>query len=111
MLGHTRSIAFAIVLALATPTAAAPAMFEASFIFHAWGNDISRGTLSPYTSNDWTVAPLGYDCQHHSPFTTNGAPSPRYCSRAKMQKGHPASGMWARSRRPRRASSRVPRSR
>ena len=50
-------------LSIAEPTAAAPAMFEASFIFHAWGSDISSGATSPYASNNWTAAPLGYNCQ------------------------------------------------
>jgi hypothetical protein len=42
---------------------AAPEMFEASFIFHAWGNDTSSGTAMPCTPNSWNGAPLGYDCQ------------------------------------------------
>jgi hypothetical protein len=91
------SIFVVVVLSAPFVSAAAPEMFEASFIFHAWGNDISSGTTSPYNSNNWTAAPLGYDCQHAEPYTTNGGPSPRYCSPAKMAKGHPATGMWMRS--------------
>jgi len=78
--------------AFAAPAAAAPEMFEASFIFHAWSNDISSGTQSPYTSNDWMALPLGYDCQHAEHYTANGYELPRYCSPAKMQRGHPAVG-------------------
>jgi hypothetical protein len=87
----------ALALGFALSAQAAPAMFEASFLFHAWGNDISSGATSPYSTNDWTAAPLGYDCQHAEPYTTNGAPSSRFCSNAKMQKGHPVTGMWSRS--------------
>jgi hypothetical protein len=87
----------ALALGFALSVQAAPAMFEASFLFHAWGNDISSGASSPYDTNDWTAAPLGYDCQHAEPYTTNGAPSSRFCSNPKMQKGHPVTGMWSRS--------------
>jgi hypothetical protein len=67
-------------------------MFEASFIFHAFGNDIVSGTTSPYSSNFWTALPLGYDCRHAERYTVNGKPSPQYCSAAKMKRGHPAAG-------------------
>jgi hypothetical protein len=72
-------------------------MFEASFILHAFGNDVTTGTASPYTSNSWTALPLGYDCQHWEPYTVNGGPSTRYCSPAKWQRGHPPPGRWTRS--------------
>jgi hypothetical protein len=74
-------------------------MFGASFIFHAWGNDISSATTYPtqYTTNDWTAAPLGFDCQHKSPLTVNGAPSPRYCSPALRQQGYQVIGSWTAS--------------
>jgi hypothetical protein len=84
-------------LGFALSAQAAPELFEASFVFHAWSNDISSGTISPYTSNFWTAAPLGYDCQHAEPYTVNGDPSTRYCVPAKMAKGHPATGAWTRS--------------
>jgi hypothetical protein len=73
---------------------AGPAMFRASFIFHARGNDISGGIVTPYISNDWTALPLGYDCQHASPTTTY---DPRYCTPAIRQRGHPATGSWTRT--------------
>ena len=34
-------------------------MFEASFILHAFGNDVTTGTAHPYTANTWTALPLG----------------------------------------------------
>jgi hypothetical protein len=86
---------FLLSLSIAAPAAAAPEMFEASFIFHAWGNDVSSGTPSPYATNDWTALPLGYDCMHVEPYTTNGAPASSWCSPAKMQGGHPAAGAWS----------------
>jgi hypothetical protein len=90
---------FFVVVALFVPliAAAAPAMFEASFIFHAWGNDICSGTQSPYAANDWIALPLGYDCQHVEPYTINGGPATRWCSPPKMHGGHPAAGAWGAS--------------
>ena len=76
---------------------AAPEMFEASFIWHAWGNDISSGAITPYTSNWWSGVPIGYDCQHAEPYTANGDPNSRYCTLDKVHKGHPATGAWSRS--------------
>jgi hypothetical protein len=87
----------AFALGFALSAQGAPAMFDASFIFHAWSNDISSGTVSPYVENNWTAAPLGYDCQHAEPYSTNGAPNSRYCTPTKMMKGHPAVGSWSRS--------------
>ena len=93
LLGHLKPLAVGFfALGFALSAQAAPEMFEASFVFHAWGNDISSGATSPYDTNDWTAAPLGYDCQHAEPYTTNGGPSSRYCPNVKMQKGHPAVG-------------------
>ncbi len=71
-----------------------PAMFEASFILHAFGNDSDTGTTPPYSANGWTALPLGYDCQHAEKYSGNVLNS-RYCSPAKMQRGHPATGMGA----------------
>jgi hypothetical protein len=68
-------------------------MFDASFIFHAWGNDITSGTAYPYNEAGITAAPLGYDCQDDAPYSVNGAPNLRYCSPAIISKGHPVTGM------------------
>jgi hypothetical protein len=87
----------AFALGFALSAQGAPAMFDASFIFHAWSNDISSGTTSPYVANAWTAAPLGYDCQHAEPYSTNGAPNSRYCTPTKIMKGHPATGAWSRT--------------
>ncbi|MHC4503982.1 MAG: PEP-CTERM sorting domain-containing protein [Planctomycetota bacterium] len=84
-----------LTFGLASSAQAAPAMFAASFIFHAGGNDISSGASSPYSTNDWTALPLGYDCQHASPYTSYGAPSSRYCTPSARQRGHPATGPTA----------------
>jgi hypothetical protein len=72
-----------VTFGLATSAQAAPAMFQASFIIHAWGNDISSRAAH------WSAMPLGYDCYHASPTTVS---DPRYCSPAKRQRGHPATG-------------------
>ena len=52
---------------------AGPALFSASFIMHAWGNEITSGTLYPYNSANWDAVPLGHDCQSAYPYTPNGA--------------------------------------
>jgi hypothetical protein len=94
----SRALAAGILgLGIALGAQAAPEMFEASFVFQSWGNDISSGATSPYATNDWTAAPLGYDCQHAEPYTINGAPSTRYCLPSQRQGGHPATGAWMRS--------------
>jgi hypothetical protein len=78
------------------PLASGPAMFEASFILHAFGNDATTGTAQPYTANSWTALPLGYDCQDLTPHTVNGSLASRYCSPARWQRGHPVTGTWTR---------------
>jgi len=86
------SRAFAIgacVFGFALSASAGPAMYNASLIFHAWGNDITTGSLSPYNTSDFTGAPLGHDCQHAEPQTSN---DPRYCTQGVMQAGSPATG-------------------
>jgi hypothetical protein len=102
LLGRLRPLAVGVfALGFALSAQAAPEMFEASFLFHAWSNDVS--SAAPATtptwaiSNYWTAAPLGYDCQHADKYTVNGAAASRYCEPAKMAKGHPATGMWSRS--------------
>ncbi|HEY5658199.1 MAG TPA: hypothetical protein VIY27_10465 [Myxococcota bacterium] len=89
-----------LTLGFALSAQAAPQMFRATFIFHAWGNDTSSGITgdpTQYTTNTWVAAPLGYDCQHAEKTTINGGTSPRWCSDAKIQRGHPATGYWSRS--------------
>jgi hypothetical protein len=79
---------------LAVHAQAAPEMFAASFIFHAWSNDISSGTASPFSEGYATAAPLGYNCQHAEPWTTPNQPiDPHYCTDPKMERGHPVSGL------------------
>jgi hypothetical protein len=93
MLHHTRAIAVGIFsLGLALGAQAGPAMFNASFIFHAWGNDITSGTAYPYNTNTFNAVPLGHDCQSFDPYTPNGAPSPRYCELTILREGVPATG-------------------
>ncbi|HEY5657820.1 MAG TPA: hypothetical protein VIY27_08515 [Myxococcota bacterium] len=102
LLSHAKPLAVGIfVLGFALGAQAEPAMFKASFVFQAWGNDVSSGVpgVDPtqYTTNDWTAAPLGYDCQHAEKTTVNGGTSPRWCPNTKMQRGHPVKGTWTRS--------------
>jgi hypothetical protein len=70
---HVRPLAIGVFApGFALSAQAAPEMFGTSFIFHAWGHDISSGATSPCSANTWNAAPLGYDCQSAEPFTTNG---------------------------------------
>jgi hypothetical protein len=92
---HSLVLILALASAIAAPAAAAPEMFAASFIWHAWSNDISNGTADPYLDNYFSAAPRGRDCQHMEPYTTNGAPSTRYCTPYMVMRGHPATGKTA----------------
>jgi hypothetical protein len=93
MLGFFRSVSCgALLAALTTSAHAGPEMFQASFVLHAFGNDITSGSLPPYASNDWTALPLGHDCEDAYPYTANGATAPHYCDPATRQAGQPAAG-------------------
>jgi hypothetical protein len=81
---------FAIGIALSAQ--AGPAMFNASFIMRAFGNDITSGTTYPYNQEVWSAVPLGRDCQSADPYTVNGAPATRYCGSTTMMQGRPATG-------------------
>jgi hypothetical protein len=81
-----------IAFGLASSAQAGPAMFEASFIFHSWGNDVTSGTTYWYNTAFFTALPLGHDCQHREPYTVNGDPSSRYCSTSVIRNGMPATG-------------------
>jgi len=92
-LGWARSIPLAAVFLAFTGSAqAGTAMFEASFILHAFGNDITSGASSPVNSSLFSALPLGRDCRTRSAYTLNGAPAPYHCSRAVLQQGVPATG-------------------
>jgi hypothetical protein len=93
MLTHKKALGVGLlVFGFALSAGAGPAMFQASFVMHAWGNDISTGTVYPYNENDWSAIPLGHDCQSASPITENGGPAPRYCTPLIVQNGYPATG-------------------
>lgn len=80
------------VLSVSSIASAAPEMFSASFIMHAFGNDVTSGSVYPYTTSFFNAWPLGYDCRDLERYTTNGAPSTRYCSPTRWQRGHPVVG-------------------
>jgi hypothetical protein len=90
---HFRALAVgAFALGFALSAQGAAEMFAASFIWHAWSNDISSGTADPYLDNYFSVAPLGFDCEHADPYTTNGAKNNRYCTNNIVAHGHPVTG-------------------
>jgi len=84
----------ALAFGFALSAQAGPAMFSASFIMHAWGNDVTSGTAPPYTAAEFTGAPLGQDCQYATPYkaTPTHPKSYRYCPESVMEAGAPAVG-------------------
>jgi hypothetical protein len=92
---HSFALILALAFAIAAPAAAAPEMFAASFIWHAWSNDISSGTADPYLDNYFAAVPRGWDCRTTEPYTTSGAKNPHYCTPNLVMFGHPATGQTA----------------
>jgi hypothetical protein len=93
----------AVIVGLNSPAQARPEMFQASFIMHAFGNDISSGTVLPYTANTFTAMPLGHNCR--SPYTLNGSAQTGYCSPTTLRMGAPATGSGMLKLKPRKTSS------
>lgn len=93
MLNHKKLVGVGLlVFGFALSAQAGPAMFQAAFIFHAWGNDVTSGEAYPYNEAGFTAAPLGHDCQSDDPYGPNGTPNPRYCSPAIIEAGSPVTG-------------------
>jgi hypothetical protein len=68
-------------------------MFQASFIMHAFGNDVTSGATYPYDTDVFFALPLGQNCQDPSRYTTHGTyPAPHYCYPATLQVGRPVMG-------------------
>lgn len=90
----TRSalLALATALGFASAAQAGPAMFSASMIMPAFGNDTVSGTQYPYNTVIFIGMPMGHDCQSASPYTPNGVPNLRYCPNSVIQAGSPATG-------------------
>jgi hypothetical protein len=89
-----RSIGTSIpLILLAVSAQAGPAMFSASFIMHAWGNDATSGTAYPSNTDVFLALPLGHDCRYSDPYTPNGAPATRYCGPTTLRQGYPATGV------------------
>jgi hypothetical protein len=88
-----RSLAIALLIVwVAAAARAGPALFSASFIMHAFGNDVSSGTAYPFNTSFFTAQPIGYFCPAETPNTING-PNPNYCGRTILQRGRPATGI------------------
>lgn len=93
MIHHSRLMALGtLAFGLALGAQAGPAQFSASFVWHAWGNDITNGTQYPYNEYVFSAQPLGHDCQSANPYTPNGSVAPRYCGPTTIQAGAPATG-------------------
>jgi len=90
---RNRSIGFsALLIAFATSAQAGPAMFSASFIMHAFGNDVTSGTAYPNNVSTFYALPLGHWCVGTRPSTTNGSPIPQFCGLTTLRQGMPATG-------------------
>jgi hypothetical protein len=82
-----------LTLGLAPSAHAGATMFQASFIMHAFGNDVTTGATYPYDTDVFLALPLGHNCQDPSRYTINGTyPAPHYCYPATLQAGRPATG-------------------
>jgi hypothetical protein len=82
----------ALLVACALSAQAGTALFQASFIVHAWGNDITSGTRYPYNEDVFNAVPLGHDCRSTVPYGPNGTRNPHYCSDTIFEVGVPATG-------------------
>ncbi len=87
-------IALAVAFALEPAAQAAPAMFEASLILHAFGNDETKGHSFPSNTYTFYALPLGYECYNYRRTSWGKVtpPRPLYCPQSVLQKGHPATG-------------------
>jgi hypothetical protein len=93
MHGLSRSLSLAVLsLPLCIAAQAGPAMFQASFIMHAVGNDTTTGTGFPLNTYLFKALPMGRGCSRETPYTHNGAPLPGYCGPTTLQYGQPATG-------------------
>jgi hypothetical protein len=83
-----------LALALRAGARAEPAMFQASFIMHAFGNDATTGTAFPSSLYACSAVPLGYDCYNYrrTALGKQTPPRPAYCPLSVFHKGHPATG-------------------
>lgn len=79
-------------LALASGAQAGAAMFQASFIMHALGNDVTTGVGLPYNTDLFIAMPIGRDCRHTRSYTQNGEPFPHFCGPTTLEEGAHATG-------------------
>jgi hypothetical protein len=82
-----------LALGLVTGAQAGPAMFQASFVMHAFGNDTTTGTSFPYNTLVFVALPLGHNCQDPSSYTPSSVYlASNYCYATTLQAGQPATG-------------------
>jgi len=79
-------------LGLATGAQAGSAMFQASFIMHALGNDVTTGASLPYNTDVFVAMPIGRDCRHTRSYTPNGLAFPYFCGQTTLEGGAIATG-------------------
>jgi hypothetical protein len=78
-----------------TPVPSQPALFQASFGMHAFGQTGPESwwrDFSPTNTSLFVAMPLGYNCRDRRPYTVYGAPADHYCGDTTLQKGHPVTG-------------------
>jgi hypothetical protein len=88
--GHTGLIAIvAMLFALDAGAQSSPALFEATLVIHAFGNDVTTGAKYPFNTDIYTALPLGHRCGMPEPYTVNGSAASNYCGRATLAAGQP----------------------
>ena len=90
MRAHTPSLVIAaaiLTLGVGSGAQAGTAMFQASFIVHAFGKIGTTGTEAP--SGTFTAIPLGYDCSGSVNGSTPMMPSYPRCGQSTLQAGKP----------------------
>lgn len=84
----------ALTVGLGPSAQAGTAMFQASLILHAFGNDVTTGPTFPSNTYTFYALPLGYSCYNYrrTSWGKTTPPRPLYCPLSVLQKGHPATG-------------------
>jgi hypothetical protein len=85
----SRSVTGALLtLSLASSAQAENAMFQASFIMHAWGNDVTTGTSFPSNASHFVPMPLGTTgCAPYYPYSSSYHPCLPVSQRVKPATG------------------------
>jgi hypothetical protein len=77
-----------LILGVGPGAHAAPAMFQASFIMHAWGNDVTTGASYPFNTSVFIPMPQGTTgCAPYYPYSSSYHPCLPASQRGKSATG------------------------